>query len=113
MKKPKTLEEMTHHDILMGIILFRKDKNPNFKIEELRDGLKKAFEKYPILGEIKDRTLDNLFFFQQRYLSGEMNLPHYRLCEEGEKVFRYHLLDRNNEVVLKYLEEVAEEVWSK
>ena len=112
MKKPKTLEEMTHSDILMGIILFKKG-NQNFLTEELKKGLRKASKKYPTLGEIKEDTIYNIFFFQSRYLSGEMNLPHYRLSNEGKEHFRYYLLDRNNKNVMTYLEEIAEKVWGK
>lgn len=104
------LDKMSLTDLVRCIILLKPGKQ-NFLDSDLKQAISKASAVYPRLGIISDKTLDSLFFFDSLVLSGELNLPHYRLSESGRIKYKRWLQAEYHPDVLDYLRPVADEAW--
>ncbi|GEM_PF-5550736 len=107
----KTLEEVGGSEIMMGILLLKPDRNP-FQIEDLRRRFDETGKKYSRLEGFTDDggMIDNFFFFFNQYLYYDFSLPHYRLSDDGVKVFQEEF-DSYPPQVRGVLREVAKEFW--
>lgn len=104
----RTLDEMTNSEIILSLI-FLKPGERNFRVEDLKRGLSAVSAESPNLS-ISGDNLDRTFFFWDHYLHGDLDLPHYRLSEEGSNFLQKEFATYSPELKLK-LAELAEKVW--
>ncbi|MBU2104477.1 MAG: hypothetical protein KKF67_01735 [Nanoarchaeota archaeon] len=103
-----TLDELTHINIVLGMILLKQGKR-NFRIEDLQRGLDKCSEKYPRL-KISRKEMENTFFFYHQFLCGDASIPEYGLNEEGRKRIQGEF-DKYTPDLQTELRAIAKDVW--
>lgn len=106
----RVLNKMTLADIVRSIILLKPGKR-NFLIEELKEALEKATMVYERLDNADYDALSKLFFWDEEWLHGEWDLPHYRLSEEGKKNYEKRLKEEYGPDILSYVQPLADKAW--
>ena len=105
-----SLDQLTHREIILNTILL-KQGNKNFYVKDLEKGLIRYSGKY-LKSEIKQESVETTFFFFHPHLCGELNLPQYRLGEEGRKIINKEF----NKYPFKLQQELrkfAKKVWNE
>lgn len=103
-----TLEDITHSEIILSLILLKPGKR-NFRVEDLHQGLKDVSTESSRL-RISLDSISNTFFAYEPYLSGEYNLPHYRLSDEGRTHLQKEFATYSPELQQR-LTQLAGKVW--
>lgn len=104
----KTLDDITHSEIILGLILLKPGKR-YFRVEDFGRGLKVVSTESPRL-RISGDTIDRTFFFWDHYLHGDFDSPYYRLSEEGKAILQREFSTYSPELQQR-LVELAEKVW--
>lgn len=114
--------EMSHQDIVLGIIFLKGGATFNEGALEL--GLKKCASKYPLLADIvgyhsdgatgKSSSLSNTLAFAEMghiLVPGDWSIPDIRMSEHGKKIVEKQLKDEYGADIFDRLRTLAEDVW--
>lgn len=108
MVSAKSLDDITHSQIILSLILLKPGQR-NFRVEDFARGLRAVSAESPRL-RISNDTIDSTFFFFDHYLHGDLDLPHYRLGNEGRRDLQQEFATYSSELQQK-LTQLAGKVW--